>query len=109
MARRHVDRVHYFRDNRCNPVWEYVLYTFSLGKGSQRRRIFAPVRIYHRGRFCNMVLTCAVSNYSSIEAVVIQIHTKIPNADIWSWVNMIQKDEGTAAALPEKNAETANE
>ena len=56
-----------------------------------------------------MVLTCAVSNYSSIEAVVIQIHTKIPNADIWSWVNMIQKDEGTAAALPEKNAETANE
>lgn len=56
----------------------------------------------------HMALTCAVSTYSSIEAVVIQIRTNIPDADIWSWKNMIQKDEG-AAALQEKKAETANE
>ena len=54
-----------------------------------------------------MALTCAVSTYSSIEAVVIQIRTKIPDADVWSWKILIRKNEG-AAALPGKNGETVN-
>ncbi len=49
-----------------------------------------------------MALTSTVSTFSSIEAVVIQLRTDEPDANIWSWRNLVRKAETSAVILDGK-------